>query len=155
MGTARLKNLARSRSSWSAIAASRRARRPLSGAGITAWDEFDEWAGYTVPIPDAYQYPAAIVWHPTPRSATRSRSWRLISSRPPGQSTGSAASPRPGTAALHPGRRSSRDQPVKVHELDRHGTTAVSSHMPTHLRLLKSPFVCTSISQIDDYGDLT
>ncbi len=65
MGTARLKNLARTATLLVGIAALAPGTASALGHRHHRTAEFDEWAGYAVPIQDVYQDPAALVWQPT------------------------------------------------------------------------------------------
>ena len=64
MGTARLKNFARI-ATIVTVAALTPGTASALGHRHHAGHEFDEWAGYAVPIRDVYQHPAAQVGQPT------------------------------------------------------------------------------------------
>jgi hypothetical protein len=65
MGRARVKNFARISALLVAVAALAPGTAYALGDWHHAWQTSDDWAGYTVPIQDVYQFPASIVWQPT------------------------------------------------------------------------------------------
>ena len=65
MGIAGLKNFARSAALLVAVAGLTPGTASASWSPASRREEFNEWAGYAVPIQDVDQFPAAIVWQPT------------------------------------------------------------------------------------------
>ena len=68
MGIAGLKNFARSAALLVAVAGLTPGTASALGHRHHAAEEFNEWAGYAIPIQDVYQDPASIVWQPTASS---------------------------------------------------------------------------------------